>query len=186
MKRSITRERGARYCTVTIELQNGRLSITGHEGRVATLANAKREAVRYWTNYFEEERGAIQEINERCSTRFTSAAGAAKYVLRSDGELHGLDATVAGKLVHLLESCGQITETVADYFPEVRPLLPWHLNDMKAGCEHQEALGWGSDSIGTPCPECGYKYGSKWLRRELPGDVQQLAERIIDGNGLRP
>ena len=75
----------------------------------------------------------------------------------------------------------------------------FHLNDLTAGCEHQRALGWGKrrldDSKETgwhvgphanlaswaqpsenprgvlmkPCPICGYKYGSRWLTREVPG-----------------
>ena len=49
----------------------------------------------------------------------------------------------------------------------------WHLNDRRAGCEHQRALGWKSydDHPSEPCPECGYKYGSAWLREEVPADV---------------
>lgn len=49
----------------------------------------------------------------------------------------------------------------------------WHLNDIRAGCEHQRALGWKSydDHPSEPCPECGYKYGSAWLREEVPADV---------------
>ena len=79
----------------------------------------------------------------------------------------------------------------------------WNLNDMKAGCEHQRALGWQDVRINPselpkthanrdekgimamwvdqeehkdgllckPCPTCGYKYGSAWLKEELPQDV---------------
>lgn len=98
----------------------------------------------------------------------------------------------------------------------------WHLNDMRAGCEHQRERGWfmcpgyhkskqetcrgdlgpnglaeaqivlgmppgkmpkefgygdrqrwtcGLDAVSVPCPECGYKYGSKWLYEEVPQDV---------------
>lgn len=84
----------------------------------------------------------------------------------------------------------------------------WHLNHMKAGCEHQRADGWDKRPIDptkplntygkhfpgqrqdswnmltwvrpdehpeglltVPCPECGYKYGTAWLREEVPHDV---------------
>jgi len=85
----------------------------------------------------------------------------------------------------------------------------WHLNDMRAGCEHQRADGWASRPIDParplnayasdfypgqrqaswnmlvwiprsehpegllshPCPTCGYKYGSAWLKEDVPGDV---------------
>lgn len=67
----------------------------------------------------------------------------------------------------------------------------YHLNDMKAGCEHQRAEHWGEDLIpelnklsswvyekehpkgvlSKPCPICGYHYGSAWLKEEVPQDV---------------
>lgn len=79
----------------------------------------------------------------------------------------------------------------------------WHLNDMRAGCEHQRRWGWDtmhllehrvSDRspysglrqenarsrafrrISRPCPACGYSYGSAWLREELPQDVIDFVE----------
>lgn len=84
----------------------------------------------------------------------------------------------------------------------------WHLNDMRAGCEHQRAEGWDKRPIdpskptnaygnftatasrnmlvwvskkdhphgllGEPCPTCGYKYGTAWLREELPVEVVEF------------
>lgn len=49
----------------------------------------------------------------------------------------------------------------------------WHMNNMRAGCEHQRALGWNKydEHPSEPCPTCGYKYGSAWLKEELPQDV---------------
>lgn len=84
----------------------------------------------------------------------------------------------------------------------------WHLNHMRAGCQHQRALGWDKkpidptkplDTYGKhfpgqhmdswnmlawvrqdehpdgllmkPCPECGYKYGSAWLKEAVPAEV---------------
>jgi hypothetical protein len=47
----------------------------------------------------------------------------------------------------------------------------WHLNDLRAGCEHQRALGWDNLHIGDPCPTCGYRYGTAWLREDVPADV---------------
>ena len=54
----------------------------------------------------------------------------------------------------------------------------WHLNDMRAGCEHQRALGWTSydDHPSEPCPECGYKFGSAWLFEPLPEDFMALCD----------
>lgn len=66
----------------------------------------------------------------------------------------------------------------------------WHLNDMRAGCEHQEAAGWGKRRLDSgkwaghaweheggclckPCPECGYQYGTAWLHEELGDELLQ-------------
>jgi hypothetical protein len=67
----------------------------------------------------------------------------------------------------------------------------WHLNDMRAGCEHQRALGWKYDThrdpdqeapgyphVGLPCPECGYRIGSAWLREEVPAEVLDFLEGL--------
>lgn len=48
----------------------------------------------------------------------------------------------------------------------------WHLNDMRAECEHQRARGekWTTHPS-AECPDCGYKLGSAWLYEPLPADV---------------
>jgi len=59
----------------------------------------------------------------------------------------------------------------------------WHLNDMRAGCEHQRASGWDKKAnafLGKPCPSCGYQYGSKWLHEEVPIDVLYFLESLPD------
>ena len=117
-------------------------------------------------------------------------------------------------------SCGQITDTLnelvtlAPGYDEamVKELARlwdrWHLNDMRAGCEHQRAERWDERPIdpakplrsygrhfegqthdswnmltwvtrkehpqgllGFPCPVCGYKYGSAWIKEEVPDAV---------------
>jgi hypothetical protein len=216
MERKVTRKKDGRFCTLEIEIKDGRLSVCGTEGRIVKHAVAKKEALEYWRSYFDEEPGAIQEMNKRCGTRYTSSTGAAKYVISVDGELHGLDVVSSnGQEVLIVESCGQIRDTLLEWFPEVAPLFPWHLNDMKPGCEHQEAAGWDkrpidpskptnaygkffpgqqTDSwnmltwvsrkdhpeglLSEPCPTCGYKYGTQWLRRELPIEIVKLAETV--------
>ena len=73
----------------------------------------------------------------------------------------------------------------------------WHLNDLRPYCNHQKELGWNiiaskkvnistheTKSLGwlrpdehpegiltKPCPVCGYKYGTAWLKEEVPEDV---------------
>lgn len=54
----------------------------------------------------------------------------------------------------------------------------WHLNDMRAGCEHQRANGWTYEEHHDPktfkgeaCLQCGYKIGSAWLKEEVPAEI---------------
>ena len=73
----------------------------------------------------------------------------------------------------------------------------WHLNDMRPGCEHQrndpawdankvispgntltgKTAGWTypidhpEGILTKPCDICGYKYGTKWFKEEVPQDV---------------
>jgi hypothetical protein len=54
----------------------------------------------------------------------------------------------------------------------------WHLNAMRAGCVHQAAYA-GLDS--PACPETGYRYGSKWLVRELPDGLLEEIQGLFKG-----
>jgi hypothetical protein len=75
----------------------------------------------------------------------------------------------------------------------------WHLNDLRAGCEHQrknwdtnksitittygkqqiKTAGWVTPSehpdglLTKTCEICGYKYGTQWLFEEIPEEILQ-------------
>lgn len=55
----------------------------------------------------------------------------------------------------------------------------WHLNDMRAECEHQRSRGekWTTHPAAI-CPDCGYTLGSAWLYEELPADVVAFIESL--------
>lgn len=291
MKKSAMKVRGDRWCSVEIRLEDGELSISGCEGPVLSTEEAEKQAKEYWVHFFEENLGELILMNRRLGCRFVLAEDAAAFVLRTDGKFHGLDVHKAeGDRVFLVESCGQIRDTISDFFPQVKPLLPWHLNHLSPGCEHQDALNWGrgktvavtndswteaqrtviehdiaakhkdklekellrrwadlcanknaaiawikkhngghcgaddlsmlmgaeklrnsissirlraferwlreevdrdnpspkfegelyKDCLGAPCPTCGYKYGTQWLKRELPPEIIELAEHCLD------
>lgn len=180
MTRTILRKKNGHFCEVEIRLDKGRLSICGTEGRIERRAMAKKEALEYWRSYFEDNPEEIMSMNKRFNKRFTSSTGAAKFVLESDGDLHGIDVHAEdGNDILISESCGQICETITEWFPEVVPLMKWHLNDMHAECEHQEKRGetWNTHPD-AKCPDCGYKLGSAWLKRDLPDEVIKLAETV--------
>lgn len=55
----------------------------------------------------------------------------------------------------------------------------WHLNDMRAECEHQRARGETySTHPSAECPDCGYRLGSAWLHEDVPADVLDFLELI--------
>lgn len=170
------RAHGARYrVEVEIELAGGRLAISGTSGE--TRANGE-----FRTSYGDPIGGA------------------------------------AGQIIEELE---QVDEFAAGWSAERRDQLAaiwrrWHLNDMRAGCEHQRAAGWGEKRIdeskpagsygrhfpgqrqdswnllgwiredehpdgllSRACEVCGYRYGSAWLREELPADVVAFIEPLV-------
>lgn len=186
MRRKITRTKGARFCTLEVEIEdrNGKgleLSICGEEGRIVKRSQAKKEALAYWESYFDENPVERFNMGERFGKSFRTARSAARFVLSTDGEFHGLDVTgpEEGSSLRIVESAGQITETLAAYFPEVAPYLKYHLNGLKAECVHQEARGetWQTHPS-TVCPDCGYKLGSAWQHRALPPEVIAWAEGL--------
>ncbi len=54
----------------------------------------------------------------------------------------------------------------------------WHLNDLRAGCQHQRIEEWNKEMISEPCNVCNYKYGTKWLKEELPEYVIEYLEAL--------
>lgn len=280
MHKKLLRRKDGRWVEVEITLKNGCLSISGAEGPVITCEEGKEQALAYWTSFFEDEPDQLKDMEHRVRRFFDTPKAAAQFVLDTDGKFHGLDLhAIDGDELLITESCGQIVKKIREWFPELAPALSWHLNDMKAGCEHQEALGWGkgkdialtrdmatdaqlktldadlvlkkfnevmrmvkrdaderrriliaalnlpvwtkedaaasqhigepmgmvpihlrkrvqqftnaldayavktaekfrsavfTDSLVAPCPVCGYKYGTAWLKRELPPEIVKL------------
>jgi hypothetical protein len=90
-----------------------------------------------------------------------------------------------------ISSCGQniddvqsVTRCAAGWTSQdvaslVRVWDRWHLNDMRAECAHQRALGWKYRTHkGQKCPECGYEIGSAWLMEAMPEDVRAEIKRL--------
>ena len=180
MVRKIVRTRDNKWCELQIELRDRtegpELSICGAYGSIVTRKTAEKMALEYWVSYFEDSPSEVYFLNGRTNAYAMNATHAAKFVLKTDGPLHGLDVEreVGGK-VYLTEGCGQCTDELVKWFPEVEPYLKFHLNDMQPGCEHQRQnlRGW---EVGEVCGECGYAYGSKWLHADLPESVVEWAE----------
>lgn len=89
--------------------------------------------------------------------------------------------------------CGQIIDTLKkldtvaipkkDLIDLIDIWEHWHLNDMKAGCEHQDTVNYNDPerefllwAEHRKCPH-GYKYGTAWLVEELP---QEVIDRLTE------
>lgn len=105
-------------------------------------------------------------------------------------------------------SCGQIAPmmefiepgkgwTVAMVLKFMHRWEKWHLNDMRAGCEHQTEILEAEGPRGTKaisdryedlildgrfkkCPACGYEYGTNWKTVEVPPDVLDFLRGLPD------
>jgi hypothetical protein len=184
MQRTMFKANKERWCEVEIELtEDGRFTMSGAEGIVVTPAKARKMACEYWESFFEDSPSERHALNDRQGKNFHTPKGAAKYVIKCDGEYHGLDVhapppgSAASNKVYLTESCGQIRETINEWFPECEAFWKWHLNTMHSECVHQEARGetW-DENPGAVCGDCGYKLGSAWTARGLPPEVIAFAE----------
>lgn len=177
VNRKLRRTRAGRFCEVDIRVGDGRLSVSGTCGRVLTEAAARKEALNYWESYFEGNPAEEMLMARKFDKRFKSSRAAAKFVVESDGDFHGLDvvATV-GKKVLIGEGFGQITDEIRKWFPKVAPLLPWHLNDMRAGCEHQRKLKWGHGKTIALSPEDL----TESQRRAINHDMELASNKLFE------
>jgi hypothetical protein len=63
----------------------------------------------------------------------------------------------------------------------------WHLNDMRAECEHQRAHGWTYDTHrGRQCPVCGYEIGTAWLAERVPTEVLSILKAEYPDTDRQP
>lgn len=134
---------------------------------------------------------------------------------KSNGDAFGSCGQIVDELAHLSRLGEGWTADLVEKFRATWDR--WHLNDMRAGCEHQRAEGWADRPIdpskptntygkhfegqrcdswnmlvwvsrtehpegllSQPCPTCGYKYGTAWLREEVPADVLAFLQALPD------
>lgn len=186
MQKKITRTKGNRFCTLEVELSdhNGKgleLSICGTAGRIQSRAQTKRDALDCWISFFEDQPAEIMEMNKRFNKRFISARSAARFVIATDGEFHGMDVVKEdGNNTFICDSCGQIREEIAEFFPEAKPYFEYHLNGMHAGCQHQRKLGWGNGrDVALAAADCT-TVQLEVLNAELAAKVAKLRKEWIE------
>jgi hypothetical protein len=181
IEKKILRVKGNRWCELQVRIEprkgmaTGHFSICGAEGEIHSCASARRQALEYWEGFFEGSPNDLRELGERFDRRFKTPRAAARFVLETDGEYHGLDAyKVTESKVYTVSSCGQIREEIAEFFPEAVPYFKWHLNDMRVSKVRTETVtdAHGRVSI-REVPE-----GASWEREELPPEVLAWVEGL--------
>lgn len=187
-----------KFCRLEMELteRDGkqRLSICGSAGALRTKKELRSDYRELVTDYMMDERGE-QSHRSKHERRSMIAADMRDF----DPLNHDCigTCTVGRKEYYLsVHSCGQIREELARWFPDFAALFPWHLNDMRAECIHQEARGetYQKDPH-AECFDCpttevvdghgrqttrGYRIGSAWTYRQLPAHIIELAESVPD------
>lgn len=198
MKREISRVKNGEFCTLHIELRDCQtgpeLSICATLGRIETRKAAEKEALDYWISYFEDNPDAMPEMNRRFNRHFKKSTAAAKFVIATDGKLHGLDvAKEDGASIWISHSGGQCREEAERFFPGVKSVWDrWHLNGMRAGTAKQEEAIREAEKNGEvfadfiDLREClaakglltedGHEYGNAWIYEPLPPGIIEWAK----------
>lgn len=89
-------------------------------------------------------------------------------------------ANLARRITH--DSADLPPELIGDYVPN----MPVYPGDTYNKAKDEKRAGWVKPSehpkgiLGKPCPVCGYKYGSAWLREELPAEVVEFLTSLPD------
>ena len=115
---------------------------------------------------------------------------------RLNDEVRGAQRRIKSEAMTGLKTVGQVKLTE---FDQEILACPWEfeLSDKieltpKLVARYAEkgretkAAGWVTESqhpgglLSKPCPECGYKYGSAWLKAELPEEVIAFIEALPD------
>lgn len=141
------------------------ISVTGTEGYVCAPRYALAESKRYMESYLSDTGQDLAEFNAQNGTNFRSEDRANEYLWRTEREsgtdypgLDVLDVEYLGtrrakgengkvgraigsiERVLVTSSCGYIHDTLREAFPELKPLIAWHLASMKAGAPDQERV----------------------------------------------
>lgn len=103
-------------------------------------------------------------------------------------EIEDGNLSIVGNTAHSCGQCGELLLNMSSLNEGWTGILAkalydvwkrWHLNNIRAECSHQRELGWTwLTHPSEPCPECGYKLGSAWLKEELPEWVIKYLESL--------
>lgn len=162
------------------------ISTSGSSGQAVTPARARAMAIESWISYFEDATEEIYNMARRFNRQFRTPSGAARFVVETDGEYHGLDihseiGTGRASRVLLTQACGQIRDEIAEWFPEFAVGAP---RGMCAGAPDQVAAMEGFTP--RPYPEdfhtqaCAHLESLGLLYSKHEGEI------FVTGRGMRP
>jgi len=115
-------------------------------------------------------------LNEDVNREKDRAEAAALAALRAgDTFTPTSEEAFYANLVYGIETYNSgLPDEMAPYYHPKRSLYPGDI-----GASEKKKRGWiryGTNPIGIlckPCPVCGYEYGSKWMKEDVPADVIQ-------------
>lgn len=115
---SIIRRKGNEWRTFETFENETSLGIKSKIGVVLSLSEAKAEAFSYWHARLSNSY-VRKQLGKQYGCVFLTAKGAARFVLRTFGELHGLDVyKVQGNEVFLAIGEANVHNDVDEWFPE--------------------------------------------------------------------
>jgi hypothetical protein len=180
---------------IELRLQTGdkgpRFTVCGTAGYILSEKDAERESQEFWESCLEEGEN-LADFNRQNNSRYRSTERAARFLRSYEGAYSGLDVVYPSDVdtddkVFVAHSCGQIRSELQRFFPDFDWTFPHHLNDLHAGCEHQDARGetykTHPDAV---CPDCGYRLGSGWTYRPLPQSILDLFNPETKGGTSSP
>ncbi len=103
-------------------------------------------------------------------------------------------ATARGEEIKLSDTA-RVLVLLEDWFKD--RFTPPDADSPLSGCyeirkREQKAAGWVREDehprglLSKPCTACGYKYGSAWLKEDVPEDVLEWLHGLPDGSSLCP
>lgn len=154
---------------------NGMNAACEHQRADGWTEKASEEITLYYWRTTQETRRAIREAEK-----------AAAEALRS-----GQTVALAPETLALVALPSEVTTASAE--PPAGPYMangPQYEGDQFNRASEVKTRGWvrpeehPAGLLAAPCPTCGYRYGSAWLREELPADILEWLAQFSGLEGV--
>lgn len=128
---------------------------------------------RYYVEIRLDEVNTLAKMTDHTADVLTHEFAASGFIIAKGAR----NAFAAGQMIQDLMFLQNLADgwTVGDVVSLVNIWRDWHLNGINAGSDEHKANG--VTTVGEP-DSTGYRYGSAWLARQLPGEVRDEIERL--------